>query len=117
MQLNFLKAKIHRATITEADLNYEGSISIDQNLLDESGIVIYEKVDVLNINNGERFTTYVLAEKAGSGVIKVNGAAARKVHKGDLIIIIAYCVIDVLEAKNFQPKIITVNQNNVVDKK
>ena len=91
MQLTLMKAKIHRATITEADLHYEGSISIDEVLLKESGILPFEKVDVLNINNGERFTTYAIAAKYGSGEIKVNGAAARMVHKGDLIIIIAYC--------------------------
>ena len=83
MQLTLMRAKIHRATITEADLHYEGSISIDENLLDTSGILPFEKVDVLNINNGERFSTYTIPAKRGSGEIKVNGAAARIVHKGD----------------------------------
>ena len=114
MQLTLMKAKIHRATITEADLHYEGSISIDEDLLDASGILPFEKVDVLNINNGKRFTTYVIATQRGSGVIKVNGAAARIVHKGDLIIVIAYCSLDVKEAKNFKPKVILVDEKNQV---
>ena len=114
MQLTLMKAKIHRATITEADLHYEGSISIDEDLLDASGILPFEKVDVLNINNGKRFTTYVIAAQRGSGVIKVNGAAARIVHKGDLIIVIAYCGLDAKEAKNFKPKVILVDEKNQV---
>ncbi len=114
MQLTLLKAKIHRATVTEADLNYEGSISVDEELLEAAGIVPYEKVDVLNINNGERFTTYAIADQKKSGVIKVNGAAARKVHKGDLVIIIAYCGIDAKEAKNFKPKVVIVDQKNSI---
>ena len=112
MQLTLLKAKIHRATITEADLNYEGSISIDQDLLDASGILPYEKVDVLDINNGERFTTYAIVAPRGSGSIKINGAAARRVYKGDLVIIISYAGFDANEAKNFQPKLIMVDEKN-----
>lgn len=113
MQLTFLKAKIHRATVTEADLNYEGSISIDENLLDQAGIFVGEKVDVLDINNGERFTTYAIAAPRGSGDIKINGAAARKVYKGDLVIIVAYCSIDAKDAKSFVPKIVNVDGRNV----
>jgi aspartate 1-decarboxylase len=107
-----MKAKIHRATITESDLNYEGSISIDEDLLDASGILPFEKVDVLDINNGERFSTYTIPAKRKSGEIKVNGAAARIVHKGDLIIIVAYCGLDIKEAKNFKPKVISVDNKN-----
>lgn len=112
MQLTLMRAKIHRAIITQADLNYEGSISIDSSLLQLSGILNYEKVDVLNINNGERFTTYALAEEAGSGVIKVNGAAARKVHVGDQIIIIAYGSMDIEEAKKFKPTVVLIGEKN-----
>ena len=109
-----MRAKIHRATITQADLNYEGSISIDTDLLDASGILLHEKVDVLNINNGERFTTYVIAAPKSSGEIKINGAAARLVHVGDPIIIVAYASMDHEEAKNFQPKVVMVNEKNQV---
>ncbi len=114
MRLTLLKAKIHRAVVTGADLDYEGSISIDQDLLDESGIVINERVDVLNINNGERFSTYVIADKAGSGSIIINGAAARKVYRGDLVIIIAYCDLETSELSSFKPKIVVVDQNNKI---
>ena len=114
MQLTLMKAKIHRATITEADLHYEGSISIDENLLDESGILPYEKVDVLDINNGERFTTYTIPAKRGEGEIKINGAAARKVYKGDLVIIIAYCTMDEKRANGFKPKVLLVDEKNCI---
>lgn len=114
MQLTLLKAKIHRATITQADLDYEGSISVDQDLLDEAGILPFEQVDVLDINNGERFTTYTISAPRGSGLIQVNGAAARKVYKGDLIIIAAYCQIDSAEAKEFCPKVLQVDSSNKV---
>lgn len=116
MQLTLMKAKIHRATVTEADLHYEGSISIDENLLIESNILPYEKVDVLNINNGERFTTYAIPASKGSGQIKINGAAARIAHKGDLVIVISYCAMDEKEAKGFKPKVVLVDQNNSVIK-
>lgn len=114
MRLTLLKAKIHRAVVTGADIDYEGSISIDQDLLDESGIVVNEKVDVLNINNGERFSTYVIADKAGSGSIIINGAAARKVYRGDLVIIIAYCDLEASELSSFKPKVVVVDQNNKI---
>ena len=117
MQLTFLKTKIHRATVTKADLNYEGSISIDQDLLDEAGIYVNEKVDVLNINNGERFTTYAISAPRGSGQIQINGAAARKSHEGDLVIIVAYVNIDEKEAKTFKPTVILVDKDNKVSKK
>jgi len=112
MQLTLLKAKIHRATVTCADLNYEGSISIDTDLLAASGILVHEKVDVLNINNGERFTTYVIPAPAGSGAIQVNGAAARLVQVSDLVIIVAYASMTADEAKKFVPKILLVNEEN-----
>lgn len=112
MQLTLFKAKIHRATVTCADLNYEGSISIDAKLLEASGIMVNEKVDVLNVNNGERFTTYVIAADAGSGSIQVNGAAARLVQVGDLVIIISYATMSLEEAKNFVPKVVLVNDKN-----
>ena len=109
-----MRAKIHRATVTKADLNYEGSISIDSNLLAASGILLNEKVDVLNINNGERFTTYVIPAKAGSGAIQINGAAARKVQVGDPVIIIAYGSMSEEEAKKFKPKVLLVDEKNRV---
>jgi aspartate 1-decarboxylase len=112
MQLTLMRAKIHRASVTEADLNYEGSISIDTDLLEASGILIHEKVDVLNINNGERFTTYAIPAQAGSGAIKINGAAARKVQVGDPVIIIAYASMNFDEAKNFQPKVVLLDEKN-----
>lgn len=114
MQLTLLKAKIHRATVTMADLHYEGSISIDTDLLDASGILVHEKVDVLNINNGERFTTYVIPAPAGLGAIQVNGAAARKVQVGDQVIIIAYASMNEGEAREYQPKVVLVDEKNRV---
>ena len=104
MQLTLLKGKIHRATVTQCDLNYEGSISVDANLLERSGILPHEQVDVLNINNGQRFTTYAIPAPAGSGTIGVNGAAARLAQKGDLVIIVAYARMEEAEAKSFQPR-------------
>lgn len=94
MQRIFLKSKIHRATITQADLNYEGSITIDENLMDSADLKEYEKVAIVNNNNGERFETYVIKGERGSGVIGLNGAAARKGMNGDVIIIISYCILD-----------------------
>ena len=116
MQLTLMKAKIHRATVTEAALNYEGSISIDQNLLDASGILPNEKVDVLDVNNGQRFTTYAIPAKRGSGYIKINGAAARNVYKGDLVIIVAYASMDAELAKKFQPTVVLVDEKNQIKK-
>ena len=116
MHLTLLKSKIHRATTTQADLNYEGSISIDSDLLAASGILLHEQVDVLNINNGERFTTYTIPAEAGSGAIQVNGAAARKVQIGDLLIIVAYASMSDEEARRFKPTVIIVDENNSVVK-
>jgi aspartate 1-decarboxylase len=112
MLLTLLKGKIHRATVTQCDLHYEGSISVDASLLERSGILPHEQVDVLNINNGERFTTYALAAPAGSGTIGVNGAAARLAQKGDLVIIVAYARMDEAEAKTHQPRVLLVDSNN-----
>ena len=112
MQITLMRAKIHRAYVTQADLNYEGSISIDETLLKASGILENEMVDVLNINNGERFTTYAIKAPKNSGEIKINGAAARKVQINDPVIIIAYGSMKIEEAKNFQPKIILVDAKN-----
>jgi len=112
MLLTLLKGKIHRATVTQCDLNYEGSISVDSALLERSGILPHEQVDVLNINNGERFTTYAIPAAAGTGVIGINGAAARLAQKGDLVIIVAYARMEEAEAKTFQPRVLLVDSNN-----
>jgi aspartate 1-decarboxylase len=112
MQLTLLKGKIHRATITQCDLNYEGSISVDSALMERAGILPHEQVDVLNINNGERFTTYAIPAAAGSATIGVNGAAARLAQKGDLVIIVAYARMEEAEAKSFQPRVLLVDANN-----
>jgi aspartate 1-decarboxylase len=114
MQVSLMKGKIHRATVTKADLNYEGSISVDQDLLDAAGILPFEKVDVLDINNGARFTTYTISAPRGSGDVQVNGAAARNVYEGDLVIIIAYGAMDEKEARDFQPKVVMVNESNKI---
>ena len=112
MLLTLLKGKIHRATVTQCDLNYEGSISVDATLLERSGILPHEQVDVLNINNGERFTTYAIAAPAGSGTIGINGAAARRAQKGDLVIIVAYARMEEAEAKSFNPRVVPVDGHN-----
>jgi aspartate 1-decarboxylase len=112
MQITMLHGKIHRATVTQADLHYNGSITIDQDLLDASGILINEQVDVLNITNGNRFTTYAISGKRGSGIIGINGAAAHLTGPNDLVIICAYRHYSPEEAANHAPKIILVNENN-----
>ena len=112
MLLTLLKGKIHRATVTQCDLNYEGSISVDAALLERAGILPHEQVDVLNINNGERFTTYAIPAPAGSGAIGINGAAARLAQKGDLVIIVAYARMEEAEAKSFSPRVLLVDANN-----
>ena len=101
-----LGGKIHRATVTEADLNYVGSITIDQDLLDAAGILVNEKVAIVNNNNGERFETYVIAGEADSGTICLNGAAARRVQRGDIVLILSYASMDFEEAKRFKPTVI-----------
>ena len=106
MTIEVLKSKIHRVTVTEANLNYIGSITIDEDLMDAANLIEFEKVHVLNINNGERFTTYVIKGKRNSGIICLNGAAARKVQCGDIILIVSYAQMDFEEAKTFKPSII-----------
>jgi aspartate 1-decarboxylase len=106
MLIEVLKSKIHRVTVTEANLNYIGSIAIDEDLMDAVNIIENEKVQVVNINNGERLDTYVIKGKRGSGAICVNGAAARKVQVGDILLIMSYATMEFSEAKKFQPKII-----------
>ena len=106
MLIEVLKSKIHRVTVTEANLNYIGSIAIDEDLMDASNIIENEKVQVVDINNGERLDTYVIKGKRGSGVICLNGAAARKVQVGDILLIVSYATMEFVEAKKFQPKII-----------
>ena len=108
----FLYAKIHRATVTEANLDYVGSITIDKTLLEKSGIKENQKVEILNINNGERFSTYVIEGKADSGIICLNGAAARKVQVKDKIIIVAYALLNQEEQLTFKPKIVHVDSSN-----
>jgi aspartate 1-decarboxylase len=112
MQIELLKCKIHRATVTDADLNYEGSITIDRALMDAAGIFPYEKVGILNVNNGARFDTYVIEGVAHSGTICLNGAAARMVQKGDLIIIVSYTAMTPDEAKDWKPTVIRVDAQN-----
>ncbi|CAM3005065.1 aspartate 1-decarboxylase [Legionella steigerwaltii] len=114
MLVTMLKAKIHRATITQANLNYIGSITIDENLLLESGIQENEKVQIVDINNGSRFETYVIKGRKGSGEICVNGAAARLVHEGDKIIIICYCNLNEHQVSNHIPKVIFMNEDNTI---
>tara|TARA_Y100001970_G_C13976296_1_gene720789 strand:+ start:136 stop:510 length:375 start_codon:yes stop_codon:yes gene_type:complete len=110
--LNLLKSKIHRATVTEADLNYIGSITIDEKLMDGAGLIEYEKVQVLNISNGNRLETYVIKGPRGSGCIKINGAAAHHMHVKDLIIIVSYCQLHNHELDNHKPKIVHVDSSN-----
>lgn len=112
MQIEMLKSKIHRVRVTDANLDYIGSITIDENLMDAAGIIENEKVQVVNNNNGERLETYVIKGKRGSGVICLNGAAARKVQKGDILIIVSYIQIDLESAKTFEPRIIFPDEHN-----
>ena len=112
MNLTIFKSKIHRASVTNADMHYEGSITIDPDLLEASNILPYEQVDVLDINNGQRFTTYTIEGARGTGEIQVNGAAARLVQKGDLLIIIAYAQMSEDEAKQHKPTVVLVDEQN-----
>jgi aspartate 1-decarboxylase len=112
MQIQVVKSKIHRVKVTGADLNYIGSITIDEALMDASNLIEGEKVAIVNINNGERFETYVIKGAKSSGEITLNGPAARKVQTGDIIIIISYATLDFEEAKTFKPWIIFPNENN-----
>lgn len=110
MKIDMLYSKIHRATVTGADLNYEGSISIDKDLIKKAKMHLNQKVDILNCNNGERFSTYIIEGQKGE--ICLNGAAARLVQKGDLVIIVAYASIDIQDAPNFEPTVVFVDKNN-----
>ena len=112
MQRIMLRAKIHRATVTQCDLNYEGSCGIDQDLLDAADIRVNEKIDIYNVQNGERFSTYAISGKRGSGEISLNGAAARCAHLGDLLIICTYGPMDDSEIDSFEPKIVFVDDQN-----
>ncbi|WP_338646599.1 aspartate 1-decarboxylase [Flavobacterium sp. KS-LB2] len=112
MQIQVVKSKIHRVKVTGADLNYIGSITIDEALLEASNIIEGERVFIVNINNGERFDTYAIKGEKNSGIITLNGPAARKVQKDDIIIIISYAILEFEEAKTFQPWIIFPNEND-----
>ena len=114
MQIEILKSKIHRAVITEANLNYVGSITIDENLIEAANIIENEKVQVVNVNNGERLETYVIRGKRGSGVCCMNGPAARKVAVGDVVIIISYASMDFEEAKKYKPTLVFPKEGKVV---
>lgn len=110
MQIEVVKSKIHRVHVTGAELDYIGSITVDQDLMDAAGIVPGERVYIVNINNGERFDTYTIVGERGSGEVTLNGPAARRVQKGDIIIIIAYARMSVEEAKAFKPSIVFPNE-------
>lgn len=114
MMLNMLKGKIHRATIRQAELDYVGSITIDQDLLDAANILEYETVQVVDVNNGARLETYTIAGERGSGMICLNGAAARLVQPGDKCIIMCYCQMDPEEAKTHQPHVVFVDEENTI---
>jgi aspartate 1-decarboxylase len=116
MLLTLMKAKLHRATVTQADMDYEGSIAIDTDLLDASDILPNEQVDVLNITTGARFTTYAIAAPRGSKVIGVNGAAARLVQVGDKVIIVAYGQMPAEEARNYAPTVVLLDEGNLIKK-
>jgi len=114
MTITMLYSKIHRATVTDANLNYVGSITIDSEILKAANLKVGQKVDIVNVNNGERFSTYTIAGEPGGKEICLNGAAARKVHKGDKIIIIAYTELTPKEADEFKPKIVILDDDNEI---
>lgn len=114
MLLTMLKCKLHRAQVTHAELDYEGSCAIDARLLELSGIHEFEQIQIYNIANGERFTTYAIKAEAGSGIISVNGAAAHKARVGDRVIICAYCDLDAREARSHRPRLIYLDETNRV---
>ncbi|MFO0390146.1 MAG: aspartate 1-decarboxylase [Alphaproteobacteria bacterium] len=118
MLLRMLHSKIHRATVTTSDLHYEGSLGIDRDFLNETGMIPGQQIDVLNVTSGDRFTTYIIEEPAGSKSIAVFGAAAHKAKKGDVVIIIAYAGMDEKEARSYQPKVIVLGEGNkIVERK
>lgn len=116
MTITMLKAKIHRATVTQAELDYVGSITVDMDLLEQAGILEYEKVQIVDVNNGSRFETYTLAGERGSGVMCLNGAAARMVQTGDKIILMAYAQVTPEEASELRPTVLFVDEKNKVTK-
>ena len=116
MNIEIVKSKIHKVRVTEANLQYVGSITIDEDLMKAANIIEHEKVQVVNINNGERFETYVIKGTSGSGIICLNGPAARKVQVGDKLIIIAYGMVDINEAKNVKPTSVFPVENNSIKK-
>ena len=118
MQRLMLKSKLHRVTVTHSELHYEGSCAIDENLLEAADIREYQQIDIYNVSNGERFTTYAIKAQRGSGIISVNGAAAHKANPGDLIIIATYAMYNELELQKFQPELVYVDAcNRIVDKR
>ncbi|MEI6816980.1 MAG: aspartate 1-decarboxylase [Bacteroidota bacterium] len=112
MQIEILKSKIHRVKVTQAELNYVGSITIDEDLMDAANMIENEKVQIVNVNNGERLETYIIKGERGSGIICLNGPAARKVYVGDVIIIVSYGIMDFEEAKSFKPAVVFPDVNN-----
>ena len=114
MELSMLKCKIHRAVVTQAELNYVGSVTIDEDLMDAAGLYEYERVHIVNVNSGSRIETYVIAGERGSGMICLNGAAARSGQKGDHVIIMAYASMTPEEAKSHQPQVVFVDDNNEI---
>ena len=114
MQLTLLKSKIHRCVVTGSELNYEGSITLPRDLMDAANLLAHEQVDILNVNNGERFTTYVIEHPAGSKNITINGPAARLVQVGDVIIVCAYCEMNPEEARQWQPTVLQMNPDNSI---
>ncbi|MFV0532837.1 MAG: aspartate 1-decarboxylase [Cumulibacter sp.] len=114
MLRTMMKSKIHRATVTQADLHYVGSVTIDKDLLDAADLLVGELVHIVDITNGARLETYTIAGERGSGVIGINGAAAHLVHPGDLVILIAYAQMDTAEAKEFQPSVVFVDADNTI---
>ncbi|MBQ1470792.1 aspartate 1-decarboxylase [Eubacterium sp. AB3007] len=116
MQIEMLKGKIHRATVTQAELNYVGSITVDTELLEKAGIQEYQRVEIVNVDNGERFATYTIAGERGSGIICLNGAAARCACVGDKIILMAYCQMTPEEAREHKPSVVFLGEGNKIER-
>ncbi|MCC6108963.1 MAG: aspartate 1-decarboxylase [Denitrobacterium sp.] len=116
MSIQMLHGKIHRATVTQAALDYVGSITIDEDLMDAAGILEYERVEIADVNNGERLVTYAIAGERGSGIICLNGAAARCAQQGDKVIIMAYAAVEPSEAKGLSPKVVFVDEDNKISR-
>ena len=112
MQIQILKSKIHRAVITEANLNYVGSLTLDEDLMNAANLIENEKIQVVNVNNGERLETYIIKGKRGSGIVCLNGPAARKGAEGDIVIVISYALMDFEEAKTFKPVVVFPKEGN-----